>query len=150
MISFIVALTLLNRFEKALALLVTKNLAVDDGYTATESILLTVSAPGVLGNDTDAGLHGSAVALTAVLDTNVSNGTLALNADGSFVYTSDVDQCGTDSFTYHATDGADDSNSATVNINIICSHELTVVLDGSGEGSVSSALKHDNRMTFVR
>jgi len=110
-------------------------IAVNKVYTATESIALTVPAPGVLGNDSDI----DSVTLMAVLDSDVSNGTLTLNADGSFVYTSDADQCGIDSFTYHATDGADDSNSATVTISVICTHELTVVLDGSGEGSVSSA-----------
>ena len=39
-------------------------------------------APGVLVNDTDA--EGGA--LTAVLGTTTTNGTLTLNADGSFTY----------------------------------------------------------------
>ena len=47
--------------------------------------MLTVAAPGVLGNDTDA----DGDPLTAQLVTGPANGTLALNADGSFTYTPD-------------------------------------------------------------
>jgi hypothetical protein len=49
--------------------------AVDDAYATDEDTPLNVAAPGVLGNDTDA----DGDALTAVLDTTTSNGTLTLN-----------------------------------------------------------------------
>ncbi len=62
--------------------------------------------------------------LTAALDTDATNGSVALNADGSFTYTPDADYCGTDSFTYHANDGIDDSNVATVTIEVACVPEL--------------------------
>ena len=52
------------------------------------------------------------------LNTDVSNGTLSLNADGSFSYTPDADWNGTDSFTYTANDGVLDSNVATVTITV--------------------------------
>jgi VCBS repeat-containing protein len=58
--------------------------------------------------------------LTAVLDTDATNGSVTLNADGSFTYVPDPEYCGTDSFTYHASDGTDDSNSAVVTIEIEC------------------------------
>jgi hypothetical protein len=83
--------------------------AVNDSYTTDEDTALVVAAPGVLGNDTDT--EGDP--LTAVLDTDVSSGSLTLNADGSFTYTPNLNFNGTDSFTYHANDGAD-SNIATV------------------------------------
>ncbi len=77
--------------------------AIDDSYTLDEDNTLTVSAPaGVLANDSDP--NGDP--LTAILDTNVSHGTLSLAADGSFTYTPDADFNGTDSFTYKASDGS--------------------------------------------
>ncbi len=69
---------------------------------------------GVLNNDTDA--EGNRLGSTLV--TNVSNGTLTLNGDGTFVYTPNPDFFGTDTFTYRANDGALDSNVATVTITV--------------------------------
>ncbi|WP_415794929.1 Ig-like domain-containing protein, partial [Mycolicibacterium frederiksbergense] len=68
----------------------------------------------VLTNDSDA--DGST--LTATLVTGPANGTLTLNADGSFTYTPDADFNGTDSFTYTAGDGTETSSIATVSITI--------------------------------
>jgi VCBS repeat-containing protein len=83
-------------------------------YDTLEDTLLQIPAPGVLGNATD--LDDDA--MTAILDTDVANGSLTLNADGSFSYTPDTNFNGADSFTYHANDGTDDSNTATVSITI--------------------------------
>jgi len=47
-----------------------------------------------------------------------SNGSLALNADGSFIYTPDTNFNKTDSFTYRAHDGVANSNTATVTLEI--------------------------------
>lgn len=58
--------------------------------------------------------------LTAILDTDATNGSVTLNSDGSFTYTPNPEYCGSDSFTYHANDGTDDSNSAIVSIEIEC------------------------------
>lgn len=86
-----------------------------DNYSVTENSTLTVSGPGVLGNDTDA--DGNA--LTAVLASKPSHGTLTLNADGSFNFAPDANFLGTDSFTYYANDGAVNStNPATVSITV--------------------------------
>ncbi|HEX9985548.1 MAG TPA: Ig-like domain-containing protein [Thermoanaerobaculia bacterium] len=88
--------------------------AVADAYSTTEGGTLTIPAPGVLGNDTDA--EGST--LSAILVGNVSNGTLTLNADGSFTYIHNGGEATTDSFTYKANDGSLDSNTVTVTITI--------------------------------
>ena len=73
-----------------------------DAYTVIDGNTLTVSAAnGVLANDTDA----DGGTLSAVLGTTTSNGDLTFNTDGSFVYTPNAGFCGTDSFTYTATDG---------------------------------------------
>jgi FtsP/CotA-like multicopper oxidase with cupredoxin domain len=78
--------------------------AASDAYMATEDTLLAIAAPGVLGND-DAGpsqLNHPTAALNAVIDTDVANGTLTLNPDGSFSYAPNADFNGSDSFTYVA------------------------------------------------
>ncbi|MBA3318535.1 MAG: Ig-like domain repeat protein, partial [Gemmatimonadales bacterium] len=76
--------------------------AVDDGFSATAGVELSVPAPGVLANDSDA----DGDPLSAQLLTGVANGVLALNADGSFTYTPNATFVGTDSFTYQVTAGA--------------------------------------------
>ena len=75
--------------------------AVNNAYSTNEDTALTVPVNGVLGNDTDI----DNVTLTAVLVTSTSNGTLTLNADGSFTYTPNANFNGSDSFTYKANDG---------------------------------------------
>lgn len=87
--------------------------AADDSYTTSEDTPLNVlTVDGVLKNDSD--IDGDA--LTAELDASPSNGSLILNADGSFTYTPNADFFGTDSFTYKSNDGTADSNVATVTI----------------------------------
>jgi hypothetical protein len=88
--------------------------ALNDSFTATQNTALTAAAPGVLANDTDA----DGGPLTAVLVSGPTNGTLTLNPNGSFTYTPRADFLGTDSFTYRATDGANQSNVATATITV--------------------------------
>jgi len=80
------------------------------------NVMLSVPAPGVLGNDTDA----DGDALEAVLVASPSNGLLTFNSDGGFTYTPLTSLLTfTDSFTYRAFDGAAYSNIATVTIQVI-------------------------------
>src|SRR5262249_6954983 len=88
--------------------------AVDDSYSTDEDAALTVSAPGVLANDSDP----DSSTITAVLVSGPSHGTLILNADGSFIYAPAANFNGPDSFTYKANDGTADSNTATVSITV--------------------------------
>lgn len=88
--------------------------ANNDSYTAVEDQTLTVTAPGVLGNDVGAGLTVD-TADTA----SPANGTITLNSDGSFTYTPILGYTGTDTFTYSDTDEfGRDSNTATVSITV--------------------------------
>ena len=80
---------------------------------------------GVLANDTDA----DGDVLTAVLISDVANGTLDLNDDGSFTYTPDVGFIGDDSFTYVANDDGLDSNVATVTITVRDANVPPVAVD---------------------
>jgi uncharacterized repeat protein (TIGR01451 family) len=86
--------------------------AVDDGYSTNEDTPLNAVAPGVLGNDNDEDGHP----LTAVLFSGPGNGTLTLNANGSFTYTPAMHFNGVDTFVYYASDVAASSNPATVSI----------------------------------
>jgi VCBS repeat-containing protein len=89
--------------------------AAKDSYSTTADQPLTISeAQGVLANDMDA--NGDV--LQALLVTNPSHGTLGLNVDGSFSYTPAADYTGADSFTYRISDGAANSNVATVGLTI--------------------------------
>jgi VCBS repeat-containing protein len=85
--------------------------ANDDFYNAVTGRALRIDAPGVLANDSD--LDGNA--LTAEIVSAPANGTVELNADGSFVYTSRGFFVGTDSFVYRAV-APDGEDTATVNI----------------------------------
>jgi len=88
--------------------------AVDDNYSTNQDTQLNVAAPGVLLNDSD----NDNDPLTAVLVSGVSNGSLTLNADGSFSYTPNSGYTGADSFIYKASDGSTQSADATVNITV--------------------------------
>ncbi|KAF2517139.1 Ig-like domain-containing protein [Flavobacterium foetidum] len=99
----------------------------DSNYTVAEGGTLNISAPGVLGNDTDA--EGDA--LTAIVVTNPSHGTLTLNADGSFAYVHDGSETLSDSFTYKANDGTVDGNTATVTITVTPVNDAPVALNDS-------------------
>jgi VCBS repeat-containing protein len=88
--------------------------AVGESYTTDEDTALVIAATGVLANDTD--IEGDA--LSAVVVDSPANGTVTLNADGSFTYTPGANFNGVDSFTYQANDGSDDSNVATVTITV--------------------------------
>lgn len=88
--------------------------AAADEYTATRNTPLVVSAPGVLANDTD----GDSDPLSAQKLTDPAHGDVTLLSTGGFTYTPDADFIGTDSFTYRASDGAEVSNAATVDIAI--------------------------------
>ena len=83
-------------------------------YSTNENGVLNQAAPGVLGNVTDA----DGDPLTAILVSDVSHGTLVLNADGSFTYTPAAGFIGSDSFTCKANDGTADSSLLTVTITV--------------------------------
>jgi VCBS repeat-containing protein len=84
-----------------------------DLYTLQEDSSITVSAAdGVLKNDSDP--QGSAI--TAVLVAVPQNGTVSLNANGSFNYTPVANFNGTDAFTYSASDGSLTSGATTVTL----------------------------------
>ncbi len=99
--------------------------AADDAYSVDAGQQLVVAAPGVVGNDTD--VDGDA--LSAVLVTGPSHGSLALGADGSLTYTPDAGYSGPDQFTYSAFDGLASSVPATISITVRAVNHPPVAVD---------------------
>ena len=79
-------------------------------------------APGVLFNDTD----GDGDPLTATLVDDVMHGSLVFDPDGTFIYVPEQNYHGPDSFTYRASDGADQSGVTTVNLNVATVNDVPV------------------------
>ncbi|MEI6085036.1 MAG: Ig-like domain-containing protein [Verrucomicrobiota bacterium] len=92
-----------------------------DNYATPEEDVLSIAAPGVLGNDT----NELNTTLTAILVSPPSHGTVTLNLDGSFAYAPDANYnsfggflVNPDTFQYEATDGVATSAAATVAITV--------------------------------
>lgn len=111
--------------------------AEDDAFSTNEDSVLTVSAPGVLGNDSDEDSSG----VTAGLVTGPASGTLTLNEDGSFTYTPAGNFNGTDSFTYRAGDGVANSEpaTATITVNPVDEPRQTLTVTRIGNARITSS-----------
>ena len=92
---------------------VINNLPVANADTATTNQETPVTI-NVLANDTDA----DGDSLTAVIASPPTGGTVFINADNTIQYTPALGFSGSDSFTYVADDGADQSTAATVTITV--------------------------------
>lgn len=99
--------------------------AAADTYEVGEDGVLHVAAPGVLANDGDA--EGSP--LTAVLESAPAAGDVTLHGDGSFDYSPTADVNGTDTFTYRADDGTDQSSTTTVSITVHAVNDAPLAVD---------------------
>jgi VCBS repeat-containing protein len=116
--------------------------AVHDSATVTEGGTVDVldsAATSILANDTD----GDNDTLTSILITDVSNGSLTINDDGTFSYTHSGNETNTDSFTYQANDGKADSNVTTVTFTIIAEDDLPVANNDSYDVLEGATLKVD-------
>ncbi|MHB1033577.1 MAG: tandem-95 repeat protein [Pirellulales bacterium] len=110
--------------------------AMADSYGTSQDMLLSIAAPGVLANDID--VDGDS--LTAVLEAGPTNGTLMLNADGSFTYTPNDGFSGTDSFSYRANDAALQSDAATVTITVQPATPVVVAADDFSSGGFTGGV----------
>lgn len=96
------------------------------GYSALSGSEDTAVSGSVNMSDVDGG-----DTLTATVVNGPSNGSLTLNADGTFTYTPNANFNGTDSFTYKVNDGSLDSAAATVSLTINAVNDAPVAQDGS-------------------
>jgi len=107
--------------------------------TATaEDMELTVAAPGVLANDSDAEARADRQP-----GRDDARGLLTFNADGSFTYLPSLNFNGTDSFTYRVSDAALNSNVATVTLTVAAVNGAPVLQDDRG------STDEDQPMTFL-
>jgi VCBS repeat-containing protein len=104
--------------------------ANDDTYQVVQDTSLVVAAPGVLTNDTDA----DGETLTAGNAGDPANGSVTLNADGSFTYDPDSGYLGPDSFTYDVSDGTT-TDTATVSITVVPPNDTPTADATSGTGN---------------
>ncbi|MBN2839770.1 MAG: cell wall-binding repeat-containing protein [Coriobacteriia bacterium] len=112
----------------------TPPIASADAYETPYGVPLVVGAgQGVLANDEDA----DGDPLSAVLGTDAEHGELVLSADGSFTYAPDAGFWGEDTFTYHATDGQDESGDALVTISV----GLPPVIPVAGDNRFQTAVE---------
>ena len=100
--------------------------AGDDSATTSADTPVTID---VLSNDTD--VDGDALTATSV--STPAHGSASVNRDGTVTYTPNADYEGIDAFTYRASDGAADSDDATVTITV---KTTEVVTGGGGEADV--------------
>ncbi len=87
-------------------------LAVDDSYIAEGGVLEVNAAEGVIHNDIDQAYRVIEVDTDFVLSNNFiapDNGTVEINADGSFIYTPNSGFVGMDRFSYRTTATITDS-----------------------------------------
>ncbi len=99
-----------------------------DEYFIREDFVLSEDAEdGVLSND----MVSNGATLTATVVTEPANGTLVLNADGSFSYTPDPDFNGEDSFGYVASAGTASSTEQLVTILVQAVNDAPIGMDDS-------------------
>ncbi len=123
--------------------------AENDAHETDEDLTLEVPVEnGLVSNDTDI----DSATLSAVLVDGPLHGELTLADDGSFVYIPDADYFGTDTFTYKAFDGEDESVEAaevTITVNPIndapeaLNDEHTVEEDSTLEVTAPGLLTND-------
>src|SRR5690606_25969199 len=78
--------------------------------------------------------------LTAILVTGPTNGTLTLNANGTFSYTHNGSETTSDSFTYKVNDGTVDGNTVTVTIGVTPVNDAPVANNDTATTDEGSAV----------
>lgn len=110
--------------------------AAADSYSTPEDQPLTVAAPGVLTNDSDA----EGTTLTANLVASPTHGSVSLQPDGSFVYTPTANYFGPDSFSYRASDGVLNSTTTLVSLTVTAVDDAPVAVGNSYSGEPAQPL----------
>lgn len=99
--------------------------ATNDSYFTTEDTPLTVSAPGVISNDSDP----NSFPISAIIATSPSSGIFNFNADGSFAYVPTLNFNGSVTYTYGVNNIFESSNPALVTITVIPVNDPPAISD---------------------
>jgi VCBS repeat-containing protein len=113
--------------------------ANNDTYSTDEDTTLNIAAPGMLGNDSDP----DGDPLTVVVLTVPQHGSGSIGSDGSLNYMPDANFSGSDTFSYKASDGAAESNIATVNITVNPINDPPVASDDAATTDEDTAVTVD-------
>jgi VCBS repeat-containing protein len=98
---------------------------VDDAPVALSGIAIGNEDTPIAGTLVATDIDGPALTFSRVAQ--AAHGSVAIAADGSYIYTPDANYHGPDSFTFKANDGTLDSNIATVNLTIASVNDAPVV-----------------------
>ena len=112
--------------------------AVNDTATTDED---TATHINVITNDTDVDNTNAELSVSSF--TQPSHGQVTQNADGTLKYTPAADYNGSDSFTYRASDGSLDSETATVSITVEAVDDAPRIAVVAGSASRSACLDND-------
>jgi VCBS repeat-containing protein len=100
---------------------------VNDAPVAADEVLTTKEDTAISSSVTATDVDGDHLSYSLI--NGPQHGTVAFNADGTFIYTPTGDYNGTDSFTYTANDGTIDSQAATINLTVTPVNDAPVAAD---------------------
>ncbi|MBN2508570.1 MAG: HYR domain-containing protein, partial [Verrucomicrobia bacterium] len=100
-------------------------IAVDDAYAIPRNETITIPAPGVLANDSNALF----AVLSAILFAGPNYGSLTFDTNGSFIYLPASNFLGDDFFAYHAINPGGTSGPAVVTVTVTNTCDFTVSPD---------------------
>ena len=116
---------------------------VNDAPVANNGSNSTPEDTVLIGSVTASDVDGDA--LTYSLVANASNGSVVVNANGTFVYTPNLNYNGPDAFTFKANDGTVDSNTATISITVNAVNDAPVASNGSDTTNEDTAVGRHGR-----
>jgi uncharacterized repeat protein (TIGR01451 family) len=93
-------------------------LAQNDAFTTPFNTALSGNVLNNNGSGADSDPEGTALTVTATPTVGPTKGTVVLNANGTFTYTPNTNEFGTDTYTYEVKDAAGLSDTAVVTITI--------------------------------
>jgi hypothetical protein len=105
-----------------------------DSFAVPQNTSLSITAPGVLANDSDADMD--TITVVQAPNTTAQGGALTVNADGSFLYQPPAGFVGFDNFTYIISDGQDATDLATVTINVQDVQPPSVTVNSPNGGEI--------------
>ncbi|MCF2858115.1 Ig-like domain-containing protein [Pseudoalteromonas sp. SMS1] len=120
--------------------------AVNDNYQTSEDILLQISAPGILDNDTDDQLDSGStdlINLQIEIAETTKNGALELTSEGGFRYTPGENFSGQDFFVYQVSDLQGATATAFALIDIVPVNDPPMALDDSVEVTAGAQIEID-------